>query len=202
MVLSVFVAQGEEGSQIHLLTCWLVGERGVLHILAGWWRAGIVPVGCRARWGVGHIPFLVGGRTGCSRWGGALQRGRVGDYKRLVILVLARGFEFSLLEGVLKSTFFCFSDIVEPPVHPHVLLHPALLVSIVASQVDHVVILIWDSPWRGNESPSICDALPLCTRVCAKCSVHTIFFSSEQQPWEVGITVFISMTRKTEALGA
>ena len=39
MVASVFTAQGERrGLMIHLLTCWLVGERGILQY--AWWLVG------------------------------------------------------------------------------------------------------------------------------------------------------------------
>ena len=57
---------------------------------------------------MGHISFLVGAgrsRPGCSRWGRGYssERDGWGNDKCLVILVLARGFEFCILEGALKS---------------------------------------------------------------------------------------------------
>lgn len=50
-----------------------------------------------------HTPFLQGvrSRPGCSRWGGGITSRGVGN-KGLVMLALARGFEFHFLEEALK----------------------------------------------------------------------------------------------------
>ena len=63
---SAFIAQGQ-GERIEVLppTCWpadWLGEMGASYILAGWLREYNAPIG--VEWGVGHIPFLVGGRKG------------------------------------------------------------------------------------------------------------------------------------------
>ena len=53
---------------------------------------------------MGHIPFLVGvgkRRPGCSRWGKEHYSETSGV---IIILVLARGFAFSLLEEALKPS--------------------------------------------------------------------------------------------------
>ena len=56
---------------------------------------------------MGYIPFLVGvgrSRISYSRWERELYTGDGwGDDKGLVILVMARGFEFYLLKETLKS---------------------------------------------------------------------------------------------------
>ena len=67
---------------------------------------GVYKTSIGAGWGVGHIAFLVRGRkeqTSLLKVGeGALQWDGWGDDQGLVILVLARGFKFSLLEGAFK----------------------------------------------------------------------------------------------------
>ena len=94
-VMSVFAAQGEERS-------WdtpadLLGF--MIHLLAGWGVSGPY-----RGWGVSHAPFLVDRGIGqmVQVGEGALQWDGWGDDKGLVILLLARGFEFSLFEGALK----------------------------------------------------------------------------------------------------
>ena len=76
-----------------------MGKEESYDTLAGWLGGGYkAPIG--AGRGVGQIPFL----GGTGRSGRVAQDGRgQGHDKGLIILVLARGFEFSLLEGALKS---------------------------------------------------------------------------------------------------
>ena len=61
-------------------------------------------------WGVRHIPFLVGGgeeKASLLKVGeGALQWDGCSDDKCLVILILARGFEFNVLEEALKPNTY------------------------------------------------------------------------------------------------
>lgn len=57
---------------------------------------------------MGHIPLLVGGRKEQAKLLKVRGRGHYNetgwsDDKRLIILILARGFVFNLLEGVLES---------------------------------------------------------------------------------------------------
>ena len=61
VLMSVFITQGEQRSRdthADLLIGW--GKKGSYNTLAGWLGACKVPI--RAGWGMGHIPFLVGGR--------------------------------------------------------------------------------------------------------------------------------------------
>lgn len=66
---------------------------------------------------MGHIPLLVGGRKEQAKLLKVRGRGHYNetgqsDDKRLIILILARGFEFCFLEGAVKShTPLCLSPL-------------------------------------------------------------------------------------------
>lgn len=71
--LSVFIAQGQRrerrGFIMHLLSWWLVEERGVFWYTC-WLVGGCIMPLKGARWGIRQMPFLVAGRRsrpGCSK---------------------------------------------------------------------------------------------------------------------------------------
>ena len=79
---------------------------------------------------------------------------------------------------------------------------PGGLPSMGSHRVGHDWSDLAAAAWRGDERASICCAQQLCTRVCPKCFMWAIFFNSGQQPWEVGITIFVHTIQERKKWGS